>query len=66
MSNQTQKSISIELEQIKQKLVGSLPEASTMVQRAIDMCLDNIRNGVEPDYYRSVLKKLIKINTRPC
>lgn len=59
--NPTQESLQSQLENLKQELVGSLPEASTMVQRSIDMCLDNIRNGVEPDHYRDVLKKLSAI-----
>jgi hypothetical protein len=35
-----------------------------MVQKAIDLCLDNIKKGYEAEHYREVLKKLSEIRIK--
>ena len=50
-----------QLDDMKQKLLKDLPPAGGMVQKAINMCLDNIRRGYEVAHYKEVLTKLNKI-----
>jgi len=55
------KRVDYELKYMAADLKASLPEPGSMVQKAIDMCLDRIRNGEEVAHYKEVLTKLSKI-----
>ena len=41
-----------------------LPPPGSMVQKAIDLCLDNINKGYEEEHYREVLRKLSEIRIK--
>lgn len=45
-------------EELKQELLAGLPPAGSIKQKAIDYCLDNIREGREAAHYKEVLRKL--------
>jgi hypothetical protein len=45
-------------------MFDSLPPKGDLVEKAINLCLDNITKGVEPDHYQEVLKKLSEIKKR--
>ena len=64
MNPNTPQDLEARQDALKKEILSGLPPANTMVQRAIDMCLDRINEGYEVAHYREVLKKLSKINDR--
>jgi hypothetical protein len=61
MLNNNLESVHNQREDLKDQLLADLPPAGSMKQKAINLCLDNIRNGIDPDHYREVLRKLSQI-----
>lgn len=49
---------------LKAELLKDLPNASDMVSDSINMCLDNINQGIQVEHYKQVLVKLSKITKR--
>lgn len=55
-----------QIENTKSEMIDSikskLPKPNSMVENAINMCLDNINRGYEVAHYQEVLKKLSQIS----
>lgn len=49
---------------LKRRIAKSLPEKGSMLTKAINLCLDQIRQGNDTDHYKEVLLKLSQINKR--